>query len=66
MVHVKSARLTRIGNCYGFLIPKALVDCDVLAFGKNYFLKILEISVNPKTEKIKNKERNQKTRAPVV
>lgn len=42
MVRIKDAKLTRVGNSFGFLIPKALIDCEILIKGENYILQIVK------------------------
>ena len=36
-----NAKMTRIGNSYGFIVPKPLLDCKVLDKDKRYKLMIV-------------------------
>lgn len=41
-----SLKLAKHGNSYGFVIPKALIDCRVLDPSKKYVLRVQEDSIN--------------------
>lgn len=43
-----NSKLIKLGNSYAFLVPKALVDCNILEGGKRYILKPDEISASNK------------------
>ncbi len=43
MVILKEKKFTTMGNTYGFLIPKVLVDCEILLRSKRYNVIIEEV-----------------------
>ena len=51
MVEIKNKRIANIGNSYAFLIPKVLIDCDIIQAGKRYLLKVEEMPIESETNK---------------
>lgn len=42
----RTHKLTKIGNSFGFIIPKALIDYRVLECGQEYKIKIQPLEKN--------------------
>ena len=49
MVKIKNIKITTIGHSYGFLVPKALIDCSVLSGDKRYLVNIEEMPIETST-----------------
>ena len=47
-------KITKVGNSYGILIPKALIKCGILDAGKKYIFEIKEALTKFQTRNLFN------------